>query len=79
MRTVYGKDFSGRRSGAYAYRQVAFAPKLDWSYRPAQGSTEKGCEEYDYEDIMTDNLGDLARCLYMRNGPVARTSPSERP
>ena len=41
---------------------VTFAPKLDWSYRPPEGSTEEDCEEYDYEDIMTENLGDLARC-----------------
>ena len=75
MRTVYGKDFPG---DVESMRQVAFAPKLNWSYRPARGSTEEDCEEYDYEDIMTENLGDLARCLYLRNGPVARTSLPER-
>ena len=59
-------------------RQVAFAPKLDWSYQPPEGSTDKDCGKYSYEDIMTKKLGDLARCIYLRNdSSTAVPSPSE--
>ena len=34
MRTVYGEDFY---MDDKVMRQVAFAPKLDWSYRPPEG------------------------------------------
>ena len=34
MRTVYGEDFY---MDDKAMRQVAFAPKLDWNYRPPEG------------------------------------------
>ena len=76
MRTVYKEDFI-EHDPTHPFI-TSFAPKLDWSYHPARGSTKEDCEEYDYEDIMTENLGDLARCLYLRNGPVAHTSLSKR-
>ena len=30
------------------------------------------CDQYDYEDMMTDELGELARCTYLRNGLLSR-------
>ena len=52
MRNVYGEDFYKNDK---AMRQVAFAPKLDWSYRPPEGSESDAtnCGQYDPEDIMT--------------------------
>ena len=35
MRNVYGEDFY---KDDKAMHQVAFAPKLDWNYRPPEGS-----------------------------------------
>ena len=76
MRTVYKEDFV-EHNPAYPF-VTSFALQLDRIYHPARGSTKEDCEEYDYEDILTENLSDLARCLYLRNGPVAYTSLSER-
>ena len=55
--------------------QVAFAPKLDWNYRPPEGSESDvaDCDQYDYEDMMTEELGDLARCTYLRNDLLNRS------
>ena len=71
IRTVYEED-SIEHYPIHPF--ITFAPKLDRSYRPAQEATKEDCEEYDYEDIMTENRSDLARCLYLRNNPVVSLS-----
>ena len=75
MRTVYKEDFLENDE---SMKLIAFAPKLDWSYQAPEGSTDEDCDEYDYDDILTGNHGDLARCLYLRNGPVVYMSLSKR-
>ena len=68
MRTVYGRDFY---KDSKAMRQVAFASKLDWSYRPPDGSTEEDCgEKHSYDDILQNEVNRLARCIYLTNGPI---------
>ena len=72
IRTVYKEDFI-EHYPTHPFI-TSFAPKLDRSYRPAQEAIDADCEEYGYEDIMTEKRSDLARCLYLHNNPVVSLS-----
>lgn len=74
MRTVYGED---SWQNAKNIDQVIFCFELDWNYSVPEGSSTQDCEEYGYDDMTTDALGDLARCIYLRNGSITRTTLSD--
>lgn len=76
MRTAYGEDFA---VDPRSMRQVAFASKLDGGYRAPEGTSTEHCGEYMYdEDVTVEELGHLARCVYLRNGPIKNMSLPER-
>ena len=76
MRTVYGEDFADDDTSMH---QVAFAPSLDWYYRPPPGSSTKDCDKYSYdEDTTAEELVHIARCTYPPEGPIKPMSFSKR-